>query len=166
MRRVHFSDQPVALQVGRTYEQVRRGYKPRGLWYSVEGGRDGWSDWCEAEDYRVEHLRCPHALAVSEQRILLIRTGEELRRFYDRFCCSLEPYPEPWYIDWQQVAELYAGIEIAPYQWEFRLALNYTWYYTWDCASGCIWDLSVVEAFELLELADTCKAFAADGTEE
>jgi len=37
------------------------------------------------------------------------------------------------------VSKEYDGIEIAPYQWDARLSL--IWYYGWDVASGCIWNL-------------------------
>lgn len=54
-------------------------------------------------------------------------------------------------IDWSAVAAQYGGILIAPYQWKRRLEL--TWYYGWDCASGCAWDLSLIELEPILEVA-------------
>ena len=36
------------------------------------------------------------------------------------------------------------GIIIAPYQWYCRMTVD--WYYTWDCASGCIWNLDAIES--------------------
>jgi hypothetical protein len=41
-------------------------------------------------------------------------------------------------IDWERLAKEYDGVEIAPYQWQRRLS-DQRWYYSWDCASGCIW---------------------------
>ena len=35
---------------------------------------------------------------------------------------------------------------ITPYQWELRFELD--WYYGWDVASGCVWNLSVIESME------------------
>lgn len=32
----------------------------------------------------------------------------------------------------------------APYQWECRLDRDTFWYYSWDCASACIWNLQAV----------------------
>lgn len=51
--------------------------------------------------------------------------------------------------DWIDVASRYSGIEIAPYQWKRRIHPSTFWYYTWDCASGCIWDLSAIKKFEV-----------------
>lgn len=42
-------------------------------------------------------------------------------------------------IDWPRLATEYDGIEIAPYLWERRLSEECRWYYSWDCASGCLW---------------------------
>ena len=47
-------------------------------------------------------------------------------------------------IDWHAVAQAYAGIEIAPYCWSLRFEYEFLWYYGWDCASGCVWELSAV----------------------
>ena len=48
-------------------------------------------------------------------------------------------------INWQPLTEQYAGIIISPYQWKRRLDGRASdWYYGWDCASACIWDLSAV----------------------
>ena len=46
-------------------------------------------------------------------------------------------------IDWKKVASKYDGIEINPYQFEARY--QYLWYYGWDVASGCIWNLKSVK---------------------
>jgi hypothetical protein len=51
-------------------------------------------------------------------------------------------------IDWVRVAAEYAGILIAPYQRPVRHEIM--WYYTWDCASACIWDTSIIERVEPL----------------
>jgi hypothetical protein len=40
-------------------------------------------------------------------------------------------------------AEGWDGLEIAPYLHRMRLS-SFSWYYTWDCASGCIWNASRV----------------------
>jgi hypothetical protein len=47
--------------------------------------------------------------------------------------------------EWDALFEEYDGIEIAPYQWHFRLAPDFFWYYGWDCASGCVWRASKLQ---------------------
>lgn len=49
------------------------------------------------------------------------------------------------WIDWVKVKPLYDGIIITPYQWRCRLDPDIFWYYSWDCASGCIWNLETIE---------------------
>ena len=52
-------------------------------------------------------------------------------------------------MDWGYLATQYQGLIIAPYLWDLRL-FGPAWYYGWDCASGCIWDLTAVESFSLV----------------
>jgi hypothetical protein len=63
-------------------------------------------------------------------------------------------------IEWRKVAERFDGIIIAPYIWQRRLDLESSWYYSWDCASGCIWNASAVREIvpmyeSLVEAAQT-----------
>jgi hypothetical protein len=41
------------------------------------------------------------------------------------------------------LTDKYDGIEINPYQFEARY--QYLWYYGWDIASGCVWNLNNVK---------------------
>ena len=56
--------------------------------------------------------------------------------------------------DWARVGEAYPGIIIAPYIWSRRLD-GPMWYYGWDCASGCVWDPSVVRSITYMGKGDT-----------
>ena len=59
-------------------------------------------------------------------------------KFHNQYCVSGRfKYIEG--INWVEVSEMYDGVEISPYQWKRRLAINFMWYYGWDCASGVIW---------------------------
>jgi len=49
------------------------------------------------------------------------------------------------FIDWKKVAKEYNGIEIWPYQWKCGHDPKCFWYYSWDCASGCIWNARIIE---------------------
>ena len=48
------------------------------------------------------------------------------------------------FVRWSRVAAAYQGMVIAPYIWERRLDHGASWYYAWDCASGCIWDARAI----------------------
>ena len=53
--------------------------------------------------------------------------------------------PYIYMLDFLKVMDEYDGIIIAPYQYSCRLMNSSTaWYYGWDCASGCIWNLGCI----------------------
>jgi hypothetical protein len=145
--RMHFTSEPFELDFEKKYKQ-QRVFKPSGLWYSVEGSEDSWSTWCMGEGFRMENLEFQYKIELDKSRILFIKTVEELDAFHSRFYYSRYTFVN---VCWDRVAENYSGIEIAPYQWSRRLSLDggYDWYYGWDCASGCVWDLSAITEFKL-----------------
>lgn len=103
--------------------------KPSGFWYEVN---KDWRRWCEAESF-LDH-GFVHNVDLGKTSMLFIDSLAKLDAFHRQFCQGEMHTP-----DWQAVAELYDGIEIAPYQWKRRLAPGFLWYYGWDCASGVIW---------------------------
>ena len=114
------------------------GHKPHGFWWEVDGD---WRRWCTEENYghMVGNL---FTVDLGRSRICTIRTVSELDAFHTRWSAPLisEPYGHGL-IRWDLVAEVWDGIEIAPYRWERRLSgAAHSWYYSWDCASGCVWN--------------------------
>ncbi|QBI98814.1 hypothetical protein SEA_BOBBY_184 [Mycobacterium phage Bobby] len=84
-----------------------------------------------------------------DHRALAEYTAELRHKQHDAKCLIEELREEvgiPDWIDWGKVAADYGGIIIAPYQWSRRMDPH--WYYTWDCASGCIWNLEAIESLE------------------
>ena len=135
-----------AANLDRSREYVQSiGYKPSGLWVSVG---DDWDRWCQAEQMEWT-TDVPIALvdltADAAERLLILDTEQAVRDLPTTYRDGQPQWND--YIDWPVIAERYAGIVIAPYQWGARL--DVMWYYGWDCASGCIWDLSVVERTRL-----------------
>jgi len=134
--------------------------KPYGLWVSVEDYEDdvNWKQWSLSEEFRLEHLKYRYSVnIVKKSNILFLNSSEELTIF------SLE-YESPqvnhkyeylkyiYSIDWERVMTEYDGIIIAPYIWSCRLDNPATsWYYGWDCASGCIWNIDAIEIKECQE---------------
>jgi hypothetical protein len=123
--------------------------KPRGLWLSVDGP-DDWYAWCMSERFPCGHLR--YKVRVDTARCLHMTTAEELRNFTKTYHFDVSHiYNRPgerqlnWYghyINWREVARDYPGIIISPYQWQSRM--EFMWYYTWDCASACVWDMEII----------------------
>lgn len=116
-------------------------YKPKGFWYSVD--RD-WERWCTGDMPEWLDGTFVHNVTLGAENMAFIRTIPELDAFHLKFRAP-RPHSTFWgeplyYIDWPAVAAQYDGIEIAPYQWEYRLNGPISeWYYPWDCASGVIW---------------------------
>jgi len=114
--------------------------KPVGFWLSDEQEL-GWKTWCDTESFR----KCEHEYKfdVDMTDVLHIKSQSELRRFDKKWA---KPNPNNggllslYRIDWKKVYGAYKGILITPYQWSCRYDIN--WYYGWDCASGCFWDIS------------------------
>ena len=129
------SEKPLVLEK-RNYVQ-RLGMKPVGFWYGI--GRAG-HEWVESE---MPHWMGEFNYEVDpgESAILVIGSAEELDRFTRKYGRG------EYHIDWTRVSEIYDGIEINPYQWSRRHELM--WYYGWDIASGCLWNLEQVAIREI-----------------
>ncbi len=147
----HYSDSILEKVVSKDIR--KRGatfYKPNGLWVSVDeidGDVWGWPAWCDAEDYSVGSIK--HLVSiVNPKRILWITTESDLVWFNKVFGMIGGGYYGRK-IDWPLVAEQFAGIVIAPFQNGYHLDMD--WYYGWDCASGVIWDASIVSGIEVVE---------------
>jgi hypothetical protein len=129
-----------------TYEQ-RRGDKPVGLWLSDEADY-GWDEWCKSN---LECSAGKYAYTVElapEAHVLHLATDTAVANFAASF---KEPFPHSdyfYWINWPRVVKLWQGILITPYQWSLRLHPDFFWYYGWDCASGCIWDVSVIQTIK------------------
>lgn len=130
------------IDPNKTYKQ-RTHFKPSGLWYQIGAS---WEAWCANEmpewlnDYKVKH-----ALKIDTSNILIIKNDSELIEFTNRFGVTRPGFrSRNDYILWEEVAKRYDGIEIPNYLYNMRLNNETGWYYTWDVACGCVWNLDVV----------------------
>jgi hypothetical protein len=160
MKLIHYSNSEFELEK-LTYDQSKMSWnaKPNGLWVSVQGEYD-WKWWCEEENFELENLAISYEVKLKEAaNILHLKTTKEVLNF-----AKIYPFIKPQWdnpegrkicanyeIDWHKVKERYQGIIIAPYQRPSRLHQDSNWYYAWDCASGCIWDIDCIEEFNLRE---------------
>jgi hypothetical protein len=145
---IHYSDQPLtAVEPVGDVERRRRIGKPPGLWVSVEtGNKDGWRDWCLGEKFELERLACATRVTLKPKaNILRIKDRAGVRFVTENYRKANARSEYDW-IDWAKLMLDYQGVVIAPYIWECRLEMWCSWYYTWDCASGCIWDADAVES--------------------
>lgn len=127
-------------------------WKPRGFWYEVNGD---WRRWLKGEGYLTYRIadrstnKTPHVylhrLRLNDCNVLKISSVKMLDAFDREYRINERSDTfggftfHDYNIDWPRLATEYDGIEIAPYFWERRLSVDVRWYYSWDCASGCIW---------------------------
>lgn len=119
--------------------------KPNGLWLSVDGP-DDWPCWCHAEGFRLGAMAYRHVFELKPERadrVLHITDTLGVDMLTERLS-KANAYGSRYDLDWPVLARKWSGIIIAPYQWRRRLDGGAQWYYGWDCASGCIWDVSAI----------------------
>lgn len=156
MRFVHYTDCPSL-----TLETLRNDYqqpsfenksilhdKPCGLWLSDDDEEDNWKAWCEREDFHKGALKYAYLAEPVFTDLLHIKNLDELVKFHMAF--YTEYRPGLWFINWQAVAQSYKGIVISPYLHDVDMKLDcaYMWYWGWDVACACIWDMSAIKSFE------------------
>jgi len=150
----HFSAE--STLVPRSVEQERPFHKPFGLWLSVDG-EDDWPAWCQGAQFGLDRLTYRFRVQLADGWLHL-GTPEAVTEFGNEFGVDLlgdygprlfgDGGPVYHHIDWPRVAEKWPGIVIAPYLFSMRLDMTHSWYYTWDVASGCVWDASIIESVE------------------
>jgi len=125
--------------------------KPDGFWITPPNQDDNWEAWCVGEGWRCGHLTHVHEVEIDETTLLCLGSAESL----DWFTAKYGNGPR-WntYIKWKEVALEYKGILITPYIWDRRLHDGSFWYYGWDCASGCVWDVSAIKDVRLIDVRE------------
>jgi hypothetical protein len=152
-------------QVGPREEGYRSSYeKPCGCWIT-DDTEDCWRSWCQSESFALDGLTHKHDVVLDESHLLILRKPWELDDFTREFGVIV-PWGPPGHpnkyadrcIAWENVAARYDGLIITPYIWERRMSDEYRWYYTWDCASGCIWNVRAIKEIRLLEINEKIAA--------
>ena len=127
--RVLFSPKDIKFQNKKQKETPMTNIgKPNGLWYSV--GNE-WLEWCIAEDFTdIIYNRKLYEITLNTNQMLFIKNAEEMRAFNKAFKMKEKNENKVFFhdrIDWLKVSKKYSGIEIAPYQYEFRLDNQFFW---------------------------------------
>lgn len=139
--RIHLSKYPIYKLEKRQYIQ-KHDDKPDGFWY---GFGDKWIDWAETTgpEYMGEYV---YEVDINGSNILQIKNHSEIIEFTREYGSSEQIVPGViFFIDWSRIELKYDGIEINPYIGQARTNEKTLWYYTWDIASGCIWNLDKVK---------------------
>jgi len=144
----HYSTEPL-LEVNDAHQlDYLARSKPSGLWISIKGEYD-WPKFCHAEEFHTDRLAVRNVITLSEDaNILYLKSSKEIDSFTRQYRDKNPKYNDAEnqvdHIEWFDLADEYQGIIIAPYQWDRRLDMFASWYYSWDCASGCIWNGNAV----------------------
>ncbi len=150
----HFSEKPIVFDSEKEYELLTDFFKPNGLWLSDETNH-GWQEWCLIQDFKINALKYIYKVEVeANKKLLHIQNKKELLLFTEKYVSqdSLNiPVGFVFCLNWKKVMLDYSGILITPYINEARLVSRLSWYCLWDCASACIWDLSLIKNFELIK---------------
>jgi len=151
MRLIHYDKNVVTYDPNYLYPELQRDayFKPFGLWVSDDDDY-GWREWCTAEDFATENLMYEHLVELAwDHKVLFISTVEDLDKLHEEYKSSIGNWEgdQRWF-NWSRLYPLCQGIIITPYLWERRM--DYMWYYGWDCAGGCIWDLRAIRTFRPL----------------
>lgn len=170
----HYSNRPIESLVPEYYDSYREVWpecgsmKPIGFWVSVEDHPEDWSwfDWCKAEEFNLESLKYKYSVKISPNfNIIHLKSVEEIKSFslqygvidpfgFSNIKMNLSDRKYIYMINWLNVKKEYDGIIISPYQRECRFDSMCSWYYPFDCSSGCIWNLKAIESFELDSIID------------
>ena len=67
-----------------------------------------------------------------------------MKKFTDRY----QGDTSTTHIRWQEIVDRYAGIVISPYIYSGRY--DFDWYYSWDVASGCVWNWKGIREIKLI----------------
>lgn len=112
--------------------------KPGGFWFGV--GSE-WVDWTESDmpEWKGDNL---YSVEVDESQCLVIQDEFDFKDF------SRTYGTRGGMIDWGRVSKDHKGVIIRGYFPKYRMNPQYRWYYSWDIASGCVWDASAIKQVE------------------
>jgi hypothetical protein len=116
---------------------------------SVEGP-DDWAQWCNNSENFSLGKYVSEIFLKEPNNVFHIKNCFELDDFHKKYKRKFdeEIFNRAGYLDWVKIRADYSGLIITPYLYERRLADGMMWYYSWDCASGVIWDVSCIGRVE------------------
>jgi len=160
-RNIFFKNKKIYFN--RIYKNVQ-GLKPNGLWYSC---KDAWYKWIIGEDMKewlpeyIHQINIYRNIQISIgnkdiNKLLVIDNIKDFdifnkiygTKYKDGLSYHKNYSPYLYNINWKKVSDDYGGIEICPFLIKRK---NYSWYSTWDVASGCIWNMkSIIKNSKLI----------------
>jgi hypothetical protein len=158
MKLVHYTGDPLPPII--EIEQQPWQHKPRGLWVSDDSMDMTWPDYVKGTSLRwMSNFSFKHAYEIRlfrSHNVLIMRTVKEIETFVCEFLgttldnlqdVAFHPFP------WVDVAKRYDGLIITPWEKYTDSPINLlTWHFTWDCASGCIWNPASILSIQKIKV--------------
>lgn len=150
----HWSNNKIEeLKSGSGFDESRYD-KPKGLWVSVDDD-DDWPQWNELNGFLDRSTQYQYQVTLKKDHdVLILNSYEDIEAFSDMFDMFHEGYPWSWQdrryrgLNWKEIGRLWQGIVIAPFSYKARRLIS--WYWGWDCESGCIWNMAAIEGLALV----------------
>ena len=142
----HFSRRQLVGLNDRDYGQIIA-RKPAGFWLSDESEENSWTAYLDVAS-NGDPYYCRRDFSIDLFEVRVIRTEGQMFGFnleYGTLSVTrinrsrVDSHPV---VDWPRVAQSYKGIIISPHQHGYSGQDDLNWYGGWDCACGCIWDLT------------------------
>ena len=131
------------LDKSRLYKQ-RNTMKPEGIWYQIKD--------CGYEWGNVKWGNHIYEVKVDTKCIYTIKNYKELLDFNKKYSILYTDYS---IINWKKLSKDYCGFEIKNYNKIKSFIIEkstkknsidlFTWFYTFDFSSGCVWDLKALK---------------------
>ena len=141
-------------------------FKPTGFWYSCKNSR---IDWVTTENMGQFLHKYIYKIVLysksftnihnpDKNKILLIQSLKDFDTFNDKFKYRKNEIESRFKdeINWDMVSKYYSGIEIAPLLEKRRFV---SWYYSWDVASGCIWNTDLIKKIEITHIKNDSNVY-------
>lgn len=134
--------------------------KPSGLWISYPNIDDSWTGFCLRVKGLYERIdpefNIIYRLSIKEDQILFIDTIEQLEDFHNKYSVKVSTLLLVYKVRWNLLLNQWSGIFI---QYLYPYLDSYTnpvhqeilsWYGSFDCSSGCIWNRHIIKNIETL----------------
>jgi hypothetical protein len=137
MNRIHNSELPILRVRRKPVSQTYIYHKPQGFWYAIG---NVWIKFLEDRKiWRVGDYN--YSVDTSKANILILYSEAKMLEFTERY----KDGKKTAFINWDNVAKNYDGIEIPIFMKGLDSDPRTCWYYNWDVASGCVWNMQNIK---------------------
>ena len=153
---IHIYDEEFTIYNGIITQKLND--KPSGFWISYPNIDNSWTGLCIRifPDRIDPDLNTIYGVDIDTKKVLHINTIKKLESFHKEYSIQVSTFLLNHKIKWDVLTEKWSGIFIEymyPYLDQFRYPVHQeilSWYGTWDCESGCIWNIDAIKKINVL----------------